>query len=358
MRKLRLGQSALLRASLARGELGWLARGARNLLAVKLSAKLPRGRAVNAPLMGGLIVTSRCNLRCPMCGLRSRPEARLDAAGWKGVIDDMAELGVGVIGITGGEPLLEPCLFELIAHVRGRGLPCALSTNGVLLGTDDACARLVEAEPSCVNISLDHASPEAHDRMRGQPGAFEATLRGTKDLLGRIRAGGKDIQVCFVTVLSAQNLRELEAISRLCRDVGVHRWGVMPLHAIAENRCRVAPEPALRSVAAEIARCGANIPLDNSPEYLESLGPAFQGLPLPVRCNAGYASVYVDAGRNVYPCFPYYAIGEGAPRLALGDASLKAIWNSAAYRAVRAAAASCQDCYWNCQAELSFLVRI
>ncbi len=51
-------------------------------------------------------------------------------------IDHLGRLGTSVITISGGEPLLNPHLDEIIARIRKNGAIAGMITNGYLLMPD------------------------------------------------------------------------------------------------------------------------------------------------------------------------------------------------------------------------------
>jgi len=75
-------------------------------------------------------------------------------------IDHLAKLGISIVTISGGEPLLHPELDEIIRHVRRRGIIAGLITNGYLL-TVDRIERLNRAGLEQLQISIDNAQPDA-----------------------------------------------------------------------------------------------------------------------------------------------------------------------------------------------------
>lgn len=354
--RLRQGQSELLLGALRGGNWGWLARQAAKFVAIQAAARGGGGGTCVGPLMGVLVVVNRCNSRCPMCDIPRRREHDPSTERLLGLIDEFVALGTSGLGLTGGEPLLRPDIFDLVRHARRHRIPVTLNTNGLLLD-DERIARLLEAGPTNVNISLDGGSAETHDRLRG--GAFfTRTLDGIRRLSAAARSGGDRTRVTVVTVLREENRQELPRIVELVEDSGAHRWGIMPLHDTREGGpIRALPSEPLRGLSAwllglERAR------MDNSPAYIRSLEAAWRGEPLPRRCNAGFTSLFVDSNLRVYPCLGYYMMGRFVARLDEQDATLPSIWRSARYREVRKETLACRMCYLNCQAELNHLVPV
>ena len=93
------------------------------------------GRTVPALLIAS--VTRRCNLDCSGCYSRSSDPATPFAAPelsddrFMELFEEAVELGVGVIMVAGGEPLLRPGLLARLAAIRGMVIP--VFTNGTLL---------------------------------------------------------------------------------------------------------------------------------------------------------------------------------------------------------------------------------
>lgn len=129
-------------------------------------------------------VTDKCNLRCTYCmpvgGLRwiDRKEF-LTYEEIAAVVEQMAELGLRRIRVTGGEPLVRrdlPQLIRLLAAVPGIE-DIALSTNGILL--PQLAGELRTAGVARVNISLDTLRRERFEDIARRPARFfDATLEG------------------------------------------------------------------------------------------------------------------------------------------------------------------------------------
>jgi MoaA/NifB/PqqE/SkfB family radical SAM enzyme len=123
-----------------------------------------------------------CNLACPFCLVRQRREITetcLRPDDLMRFIREAAERSsIFGLAIQGYEPLLPaslPYTQAILATGRLLDLRTTLVTNGVLLaGAVDLLAAL---RPSRIAISLDAASADAHDRVRGVAGAWDQALR-------------------------------------------------------------------------------------------------------------------------------------------------------------------------------------
>ena len=169
-------------------------------------------------------VTRRCNLHCMHCyaaaGDRDYP-GELSTEEALSVVDDLAAFHVPVVLFSGGEPLTRPDLFTLSARARDRGMRVVLSTNGTLL-TPEMAREIKEQGFSYVGISLDGLAA-THDRFRGMPGAFEASLRGIR----ACREAGVRVGVRFT--ITRRNRGELAPILRLVEEEEIPRLCVYHL---------------------------------------------------------------------------------------------------------------------------------
>jgi radical SAM protein with 4Fe4S-binding SPASM domain len=268
-------------------------------------------------------LTDRCNLACAHCYGRSGPDAgtedELSTAEALALIDDFAAMGVPLILLSGGEPLLREDLPELARAAGERGIRTALSTNGTLI-TPGAARMIRDAGIGYVGISLDGACPETHDAFRGTAGAFERALEG----FARCREAG--IRTGLRVTLTKENYRELAALIDLAVAEGASRfclYWLVPSGRGNEvyDRLQVGPEEvdgaltllyrrALETDPGAMEFLTVDAPQDcvhllramerdGSPDVCEAetLVRSLNG-----GCSAGTRVANVDPRGNVYPC--------------------------------------------------------
>jgi 12,18-didecarboxysiroheme deacetylase len=127
-------------------------------------------------------VTRRCNLRCVHCYAHATDEAlnnELSTREGKAIIDDLAQFGVPVLLLSGGEPLVRPDLPELAAYAVEKGMRAVISTNGTLI-TPSVAKVLKDIGLSYVGISLD-GMEAINDKFRGVKGSFNKAMEGIKN---------------------------------------------------------------------------------------------------------------------------------------------------------------------------------
>jgi radical SAM protein with 4Fe4S-binding SPASM domain len=279
-------------------------------------------------------ITHRCNLFCTHCYGDAGPDrsirGELSTYESFALIDDLAEMRVPVILLTGGEPLMRPDFWEIAGYATEQGLNTALSTNGTLIG-EEAVGRLIESGISYAGISLDSASPAIHDRIRGIPGSHARSVQALRHCVGQGLPSGVRVTV------TRENYRELDELITLARELKVPRFCVYWLVPSGRGRAihrksQLSPAQVLRVLdllyrrAKEIdpaemefltvdapqdsAYFLARMQDDNEPGYERARGrieAAGKG------CSAGVRVACIDPGGNVYPCqfarYPEFLIG-------------------------------------------------
>ncbi len=174
------------------------------------------GASIEPPFLVALNLTRRCNLRCAHCYLDAGTRAsgagdELSTSEVQALLDRIAALSnETMVVLTGGEPLLRPDVEALARHAADRGLMVVVGTNGMLLDAARVAA-LQAAGVRAVGISLDSLNPQFHDRFRGLPGAWQATVSG----IDACRRGGLMFQIHFtVTDDNADELDDMIAFAR------------------------------------------------------------------------------------------------------------------------------------------------
>jgi radical SAM protein with 4Fe4S-binding SPASM domain len=158
-------------------------------------------------------ITNKCNLRCSHCYQGSyTDQSDLSLDDLKKIADKIFSImkkwhKKGDISITGGEPLIKKELFPLLTYLDGAEEISRLDVlcNGILI-TDEIAVKLKNIEKlNNVQISLDGATPEIHDQIRG-PGTFKKALRGIRILISH----GIDVKVMFT--LQRLNMGEIPCL--------------------------------------------------------------------------------------------------------------------------------------------------
>lgn len=170
-------------------------------------------------------VTRSCNLACAHCRAAAHPEpyeGELDTLEAKALIDSFKEVGDPIIIFTGGDPMMRPDIYELVAYAAEKGLTCAFAPNGTLITAENA-RKLKEAGVERCSISIDGPDADSHDKFRGMPGAFAASLRG----IGHLKKAGVPFQIN--TTVTKDNLASFKDIFRLCEDLGAAAWHIFLL---------------------------------------------------------------------------------------------------------------------------------
>ncbi len=140
-------------------------------------------------------LTDRCNLRCTYCmpaeGLPwlDRDELLTDEETIRLVDIGVRLLGITMVRLTGGEPLLRRGLERLVADIAGlQPRPAiALTTNGI--GLASRARALAEAGLDRINVSLDTLDRDTFKRLsrRDRLADVLAGVVGGSD--GRVAAG-------------------------------------------------------------------------------------------------------------------------------------------------------------------------
>ncbi len=162
-------------------------------------------------------LTRRCNLKCDHCYLDS---TELEGGDYTcteraiRTIDQIAELNPNAMLIlTGGEPLLRDDLTELVFYATSKGLTVFIGTNGTLMSRKIA-GELGAAGLKGAGVSLDSATPEYHDKLRNQPGAWKKAIAG----IGALKVSGIDFQVQLT--VTRGNLDQIPYIIELAESLG------------------------------------------------------------------------------------------------------------------------------------------
>jgi MoaA/NifB/PqqE/SkfB family radical SAM enzyme len=111
------------------------------------------------PVLAQIIPVRRCNLACSYCNEFDHLSQPVPLPEMLARIDKLAALGVSIITISGGEPLLHPQLEDIIRRIRDRGIIATLISNAYLLSPQRIRA-LNDSGLDYLQISIDNVEPD------------------------------------------------------------------------------------------------------------------------------------------------------------------------------------------------------
>ncbi len=167
--------------------------------------------------------TTRCNLKCIMCGNSDwdREKEDMGIDNFKKIIGEFPYLRF--LNLQGpGEPLINLNLPEMVKYAKSKRINVGFNTNATLL-TKDISKKLVSSNLDWISISFDGGTAETFEKIRS--GAkFEKVIENIRGLVEVKKMSGKDVpKINFAVVGMKENLEELPEIVRLASSLGVKK---------------------------------------------------------------------------------------------------------------------------------------
>lgn len=166
-----------------------------------------------------LYTNFHCNLACDYCCVASSPSAARRELGVdriRRLVDEAALWGVRELFLTGGEPFLLPDIDTIISSCLRR-LPTTVLTNAMVFkGRARKALEELPRDGLALQISLDSATPELHDRHRGA-GSWSKAVEGIRLALSL----GFRVRVAATVASPAPG--ELAAFHTFLDDLGIPR---------------------------------------------------------------------------------------------------------------------------------------
>jgi mycofactocin radical SAM maturase len=256
-------------------------------------------RGLDAPICLTWELTYACNLACVHCLSSSgrRDPRELSTEQCKSIIDELERMQVFYVNIGGGEPTVRPDFWELVDYATAHHVGVKFSTNGVRI-TEEVAARLAASDYVDVQISLDGATAEVNDAVRGT-GSFAMAVRALENLAG---AGFKDAKISVVA--TRHNVDQLDEFKALADRFGatLRITRLRPSGRGADVWDELHPTAAQQVQLYDwLVAHGEGVLTGDSFFHLSGLGEpgALAGLNM---CGAGRVVCLIDPVGDVYAC--------------------------------------------------------
>ena len=160
-----------------------------------------------------VLITEDCNFSCPYCKMKKN-SSYLSFEDAKTLIDYWADDGLVNIRFSGGEPTMNPYLYQMVEYAKSREIKrIAISTNGSMV--TEVYHDLVQAGVNDFSISLDACCASDGDIMAGGvEGSFYRGIENIKYLSART-------YVTVGVVITHENVSNVANIVRFAHELGV-----------------------------------------------------------------------------------------------------------------------------------------
>ena len=249
-----------------------------------------------------LNITDTCNLFCRHCYIdaSSKNQKFLNLESVKLIIGKLKKMMVNScnINVSGGEALMNPECISILKYLKQEGFKSLnIVSNGTLID-DNIANQLKEIENLSVQISLDGASKEVHERIRGK-NTYDRTINGIRKCVER------GIQVALSPIVTEELYGELEEYFLLARELGVRSVFLQPINEVGrakENGLKRVEEEKVFKKFVEIYKkyddLDRYIPGSLDVQHFTSI----KMLEKCLFCGSGISSLAVQPDGTCYPC--------------------------------------------------------
>jgi radical SAM protein with 4Fe4S-binding SPASM domain len=136
-----------------------------------------------------LEVTNSCNLSCSHCYSESSPRVdrsdELELESWKVIVAKLADQGIDLITLIGGEPLVRQKLIgEIIPYIKVSypEIQVNVFSNLTILPTDDELISILKEYKVRIGTSLYGLESTSHDSMTNRIGSWNKTISNIEKL--------------------------------------------------------------------------------------------------------------------------------------------------------------------------------
>jgi len=256
-----------------------------------------------------LELTYRCSEKCIHCynegATRNdkeistrgdREELTLDD--YKRILDELYELGLVKVCLTGGDPFSKSFAWELIEYLYHKGIAFDVFTNGQAIVND--VERLANYYPRLVGVSIYSGIPEVHDYITRIKGSWDKSMSVVRQL------SALGVPMNLKCCVMRPNVKSYYMVADIAKEYGaVPQFEINLTDSIEGDKCvskylRMTPEQL------EIVLRDDNITL-----YVGKEVPDYGGQPKPMDdnpCGAGDNSFCITPEGNLIPCCAFHTL--------------------------------------------------
>jgi MoaA/NifB/PqqE/SkfB family radical SAM enzyme len=249
-------------------------------------------------------LTNICVSKCSFCGIwKQKQKIIVDKDKALKTIDILADIGVRLITLTGGEPLMHPNIGELVNRCSERGIVNTVLDADPMLVTEEKVYELKKSGVDALCISIDHYTDE---------GEYEA--RKIKNMLSHIEVALEKLRKARIKavasiLISNFNHTELEKLFSRCSELGFDfiainypEHSLSPVYELGGSMVNLTPEQTISALDEVIRLKKKGYRVINPTSSMVNIIKYLKKEDVDYYCLGGNRVLFVDWFCDVYPC--------------------------------------------------------
>lgn len=255
-----------------------------------------RALRLGVPFSVQLDLTYRCNEQCVHCYLDHDDHGEMTTVEIKHLLKEMAEAGVFILTLSGGEIFMRKDFFEILEYARSLTFCIKLKTNAVLIREAQA-ARLRDLGVESIQISIYSHRPEVHDAITKVPGSLRRSINAIRFL----RAQG--LKVVVANVLMTENMQDYHGVRALAEEIDAKYTLDPTITPMMDGDRSIVALNAGESALQRLFRDEAFV--GNADEFCAPPPVPDEESMKALPCSAGHTACYVSPYGEFYPCVQF-----------------------------------------------------
>jgi len=260
--------------------------------------------SVNVPFNVMFELTYNCNEQCIHCfnpgasrndsEKSTRNTKELSLSDYKRIIDELAEMGVVRITLTGGDPFVKKDIWEIIQYIYDKDFALDIFTNGIYLFENEKVIKLSKYYPRSIGISIYSGEAHIHELITRKLGSFEKSLSVIKSLTDLA------IPVMIKCPITKVNVKSYYTVADIAYKYGGTIQYDLCISNSVDGDFSITKNLRIDEKTMEIVMRDSRVPLyvgEEVPNYGQQHKDPSSNL-----CGAGMYSINITPDGNVFPC--------------------------------------------------------
>lgn len=146
-------------------------------------------------------ITGKCNSKCLYCsGGFPKVVKEISKQEKINLAKEICDMKVFMISISGGEPLVNEDLLDIVSIFSDNDVPVMICTSGYNINYE-ILSKLLKIKGIAFNVSIDSVDAEVNDYQRGRKGALNEALK----LIEFIRENEKECSFMSIEAVATKN---------------------------------------------------------------------------------------------------------------------------------------------------------